>query len=412
MRQLAANNLKLVSNSDESDVTVINTCGFIRSAKQESLDTIFQAVQLKKEGRIKKLVVMGCLSERYEEDLRKEIPEIDACVGANKIERVVSALGADFKNELTGERMLTTPHHYAYLKISEGCDRPCSFCSIPVIRGKHVSKPLEKILDEANYLASAGVKELILIAQDTTYYGVDLYGKRMLASLLEKLSLINGFEWIRLMYAFPTGFPADVLKLFNECPKLCRYLDIPVQHVSDAVLLSMRRGINSRELRNLIENIRKDIPNIALRTTLIVGYPNEGEKEFKELYEFVEETKFERLGVFTYSPEEDTSAYTLGDPVTTEIKEERYNRIMEIQQEISSVYNQHLVGKRMKILVDHYKDKIAVGRTEFDAPEIDNEVHIESTIKLTAGKFCQVEIVDADAYDLFGKLTISDDILP
>ncbi|MBI4810463.1 MAG: 30S ribosomal protein S12 methylthiotransferase RimO [Ignavibacteriales bacterium] len=404
MRQLTANNLELVANSDQSDAVIINTCGFIQSAKQESLETILHAAQLKKEGRIKELIIMGCLAERYSDELRKEIPEIDNCTGANKLDQVIHTLGGNFKYELLSERLLTTPGHYAYLKISEGCDRPCSFCSIPLIRGTHISRPIEKIVEEAQHLADSGVRELILIAQDSTYYGLDLYGRRALAQLLEQLAGISGIEWIRLMYAFPTGFPADVFEQFKNNPNLCRYLDIPFQHISDSVLTSMRRGIGSKEIRLFLDNIRTKIPNIALRTTLIVGYPNEGEKEFEELHHFVKETKFDRLGVFTYSQEEDTFAFQLGDPIPHEVKEERYKIIMETQREITFQNNQQYIGKKITVLVDHSEGSTAVGRTEYDAPEIDNEVTLHDVENLSPGHFYDVEVTDADAYDLFGTL--------
>ncbi|MBA4311606.1 MAG: 30S ribosomal protein S12 methylthiotransferase RimO [Chlorobiaceae bacterium] len=404
MKQFQANNLELVQSSDESDATIINTCGFIQSAKKESLDTIMHAVELKKTGRIQQLVVMGCLAERYAANLKKEIPEVDAYVGANKIDQVVSALGAHPKYNLIGERVLTTPPHYAYLKISEGCDRPCSFCSIPLMRGKHISKPIETILHEARKLTELGVRELIIIAQESTYYGIDLYGKRKLAELLEKLSSINGVEWIRLMYAFPTGFPSDVLKMIADNPKICKYLDIPLQHISDPVLASMKRGTDSREARSLIDKIRNEVPGIALRTTLIVGYPNEGEKEFLELKHFVDEVKFERLGLFTYSQEEDTTAFDLGDPVPEEVKQERFNAIMETQREISLAHNNLLVGKKIRTLVDTLEEGTGIGRTQYDAPEIDNAVTLHGVENVKSGNFYDVLIDDCDAYDLFGRL--------
>ena len=401
MKQLQSNNLELAVDSDDSDIAIINTCGFINDAKRESIDTILQAVHLKKEGRLEKIIVMGCLSERYAPALKKEIPEVDVYIGANKLDQVVHSLGYDLKYDLLGERILTTPKHYAYLKISEGCDRPCSFCSIPLMRGKHISKPIERILLEARNLSISGVKELILIAQDTTYYGLDLYGKRILTTLIQKLGDIDGIEWIRLMYAFPTGFPLDVLEQFKDNSKLCRYLDIPVQHVSDSVLTSMRRGINSKELRNLIEHIRVKVPGIALRTTLIVGYPAEGEKEFEELQKFVDEMQFERLGVFAFSQEEDTTAYPLGDPVPQAVKEERLKIIMKTQREISLRKNQRLMDGTIRVLVDRKEGDTAIGRTEYDAPDIDNEVTIHNADGIAAGDFCNVRIVDADAYDLF-----------
>ncbi|MBI1803542.1 MAG: 30S ribosomal protein S12 methylthiotransferase RimO [Ignavibacteriae bacterium] len=401
MQQLHANKWELTETSDGSDIAIINTCGFIEAAKQESIDTILQAVELKKEGRLKKVIVMGCLSERYASDLKKEIPDVDAYVGANKMEKVVEALGGDYKSELLGERMLTTPQHFAYLKISEGCDRPCSFCSIPLMRGVHVSKPMERIILEARRLAVLGVKELVIIAQDSTYYGLDLYGKRTLATVLEKLGEVNGIEWIRLMYAFPTGFPEDILEQFNTNAKLCRYIDMPVQHVSDAVLASMRRGITSEKLRALIHRIRTTVPGIALRTTLIVGYPNEGEKEFEELMRFIAETQFDRLGVFTYSQEDGTTAYSLGDPVPDEVKEERRNRIMEVQRTISRTKNEQLIGRTMSVLIDQRDGDVAIGRTEIDAPEVDNEITIHSAGNCSVGHFYPVRVIDAEEYDLF-----------
>jgi ribosomal protein S12 methylthiotransferase len=402
MSQLQQNQFDVITRDGQADIAVINTCGFIEAAKQESIDTILQAVALKKQGKLKKVIVMGCLSERYANDLRREIPEVDEFIGANKMDQVVKTLGGEYKYELLGERLLTTPRHFAYLKISEGCDRPCSFCSIPLMRGKHVSKPIERIVLEAHRLASLGVKELILIAQDSTYYGLDLYGKRMLADVLERLGAVEGIEWIRLMYAFPTGFPLDALEQFNSNPKLCRYLDMPVQHAADPVLTSMKRGITSRKLRELVEDIRTRVPGIALRTTLIVGYPTEGDREFEELLAFVNEVKFDRLGVFTYSQEDGTTAFPLGDPIPQTVKAERYNIIMEAQREISRRNNARLVGTSMNILVDSKEGDMAFGRTEFDAPEIDNEVTVHSAPHAAIGHFLEVTIVDADEYDLFG----------
>ena len=402
MSQLQHNQFDVLAQDGEADFAVINTCGFIEAAKQESIDTILQAVALKKQGKLKKVIVMGCLSERYADDLRKEIPEVDEFIGANKMDQVVKTLGGEYKYELLGERVLTTPRHFAYLKISEGCDRPCSFCSIPLMRGKHVSKPIDRVLLEARRLAALGVKELILIAQDSTYYGLDLYGKRVLAEVLEQLSAVEGIEWIRLMYAFPTGFPLDVLEQFNSNPKLCRYIDMPVQHAADPVLTSMKRGITSEKLRELIGDIRTRVPGIALRTTLIVGYPTEGEREFEQLLAFVKEMKFERLGVFTYSQEEGTTAFPLGDPIPHAVKAERYNIIMEAQREISRQNNARLVGTSVKVLIDSRQGEMAFGRTESDAPEIDNEVTVHSAPHAAVGHFQEVNIVDADEYDLFG----------
>jgi ribosomal protein S12 methylthiotransferase len=401
MSQLGHNNFTLTDSSEGADTAVINTCGFIEAAKQESIDTILHAVRLKKEGRLKKVIVMGCLSERYANELKKEIPEVDAFIGANKMHEVVTELGGEYKYELLGERMLTTPKHFAYLKISEGCDRPCSFCSIPLMRGAHASKPLERILLEGRRLAALGVKEIILIAQDSTYYGLDLYGSRVLSRVLQQLSEIEGIEWIRVMYAFPTGFPIDVLEQIDRNDKVCRYLDMPVQHVADPVLASMRRGITAARLTSLIGDIRKNVPGIALRSTLIVGYPNEGEAEFRQLLDFVRETKFERLGVFTYSQEDGTHAYPLGDPVPQEVKQERCKAIMEAQREISLAANARRVGTTMRMIVDHREGSAAIGRSEFDAPEVDNEITVQSAPSMVAGNFYDVEIVDSSEYDLF-----------
>ena len=346
---------------------------------------------------------MGCLSERYAKELVDEIPDVDRYFGSHHLEEIVVDLGVDYKRELVGERLLSTPSHFAYLKISEGCDRPCSFCAIPLMRGAHRTRPLEEVVGEARGLAVEGVKELILIGQDTTSYGIDLYDSRRLDSLLRELSAVDGIEWIRLMYAFPAMFPKEVLSVFRESPKICRYLDVPLQHASEAVLKSMRRGITSRATRELLEAMRSTIPDIALRTTLIVGYPTESEKDFEELCEFVKEMKFHRLGVFTYSREEGTAAYDLGDPIPQEVKEERRDRIMEIQREISERRNQLLAGKVVTVLIDRQEGEFAVGRTEWDAPEIDQEVFVRSASRLRIGNFYQVKIVDATEYDLYGE---------
>ena len=401
MAQLKKNRMELTSDPGETDIAIINTCGFIEAAKRESIDSILEAVELKNAGTIGKVIVMGCLSERYAGELGKEIPGIDAIVGANKINEVVLAAGGDYKHELLGERMLTTPSHFAYLKISEGCDRPCSFCAIPFMRGAHRSKPMERVILEAERLAALGVKEIVIIAQDSTYYGLDIYGKRTLAGLLDRLVRVEGIEWIRLLYAYPAGYPLDVLDRFGTHSKLCRYLDIPVQHVSDPVLTSMRRGISSARLRELLREIRSAIPGAALRTTLIVGYPAEGEKEFRELLDVVREGLFDRIGVFTYSQEEGTAAYPLGDPVPESVKEERRNLIMEAQREISRSRNERLIGSSMKVMIDSAGDETAIGRSEWDAPEVDNEIVVQESGGLLPGRFCKVRIVDADAYDLF-----------
>ncbi len=404
LKQIDSGDYSIVNNPDDANVVVINTCGFINDAKSESIDTILQAAELRKSGKLDKLIVMGCLSERYKADLQKEIPEVDAFIGANKIDVVTNELGINFKYELLGERRLTTPSHYAYLKISEGCDNPCSFCSIPIMRGKHISKPIERVLKEAERLTALGVKELILIAQDTTYYGLDIYRKRSLKELLERLSNIDGVEWIRLMYAYPAKFPTDILDLFVGNDKLCKYIDIPIQHISDKVLKSMRRGISSSETRKLLEKIRSKVPKVVLRTSLIVGYPTEGEKEFDELVDFVEEFEFDRLGVFSYSQEENTIAEALGDPVPDEIKEARKNRIMEIQSEISFKKNRQLVGSEIKVIVDSKTASAAYCRSQFDAPEVDNEIIVEPSAHLKIGNFYKVTIVDNFEYDLFGEI--------
>lgn len=404
LKQIENSGYKIVINPEKADVLVINTCGFVEDAKEESLDAIFEAVELKRKGRLEKIIVMGCLSERYKSELVKEIPEVDKFIGTNKIDSVAEELGIRYKNELLGERHLTTPKHYAYLKISEGCNNPCSFCAIPIMRGKYQSKPMERVILEAKRLALLGVKELIVIAQDTTYYGLDLYGKRRLHELLNKISDIEGIEWIRLMYTYPARFPLELLEVFDN-DKICKYIDIPLQHISDKILKSMRRGISSKSTKKLIEMIRKKIPGVAIRTSLIVGYPLETDKEFNELLKFVKETEFERLGVFTYSMEEDTYAERYGDPVPKDVKEERKNQLMEIQQEISLKKNSKFVGKELKVLVDSKMKKIAYARSEFDAPEIDNEIIIETDNQVKTGNFYNVKIVDYLEYDLVAKLT-------
>lgn len=403
LRQLEANEWTFTDEPADAEIAVINTCGFIEDAKNESIRSILEAVEMKKRGELKKVVVMGCLSERYARQLRKEIPGLDAVIGSNKIDQVVRTLGGDFRYELVGERHLTTPRHFAWLKISEGCDNPCSFCAIPLMRGRHVSKPVERVVLEARRLAALGVRELIIIAQDSTYYGLDISGKRLLPDLIRRLSEIDGINWIRLMYAYPAKFPLELLDVYNEGTKLCRYLDLPIQHIADPVLRSMQRGISSRGLRSLIGAIRERVPGIALRSTLIVGYPNEGEKEFEELLRYVRDARFERLGVFSYSQEDDTSAFPLGDPVPQTVKEARLNAVMELQKGVSLEMNRALVGRRMTMLVDQIIDGTAIGRTEFDAPEIDNEVAVHRATGMRAGDFANVEIVDAEEYDLFAE---------
>ena len=404
MKQLNANNFELVENSDDADSIVINTCGFIDAAKEESINTILQAVELKKKGKIKKVVVAGCLSERYMDDLVKDIPEVDKYFGTEDYEGVVKEFGGNLKYDLLGERIVSTPKHYAYLKISEGCDNPCSFCAIPLMRGGHKSKPMEQLLKEAESLAKNGAKELIIIGQDTTDYGKDIYQKRNLAELLNRLSDINGIEWIKLLYAYPSHFPDDVIETIAENPKVCKYLDMPLQHIADDVLRSMRRGISSRRTKELLYKIKERIPDITLRTTFIVGYPNETEKEFQELYDFIKEIEFDRMGVFNYSIEETTSSFILGDPFSTNEKERRKDILMNLQQKISLAKNEKLVGRKMRVLIDDIEDQHYIARSERDAPEVDGEVIIDPNGKyLTPGNFYEVDIYDCNEYDLFAK---------
>lgn len=407
MGQLKANNFEVQHESTDEDaaIVIINTCGFIDNAKQESIDTILSAAEAKKEGSIDKVYVTGCLSERYKEDLIKEIPEVDAFFGTREVPALLKTLKADYKHELVGERLLTTPKHYAYFKIAEGCDRPCSFCAIPLMRGKHVSTPIEDLVESAKKLAAQGTKELILIAQDLTFYGLDLYKERKLAELIKKISEVEGIEWIRLQYAYPSGFPMNVIEEMKNNPKVCNYLDMPLQHASNNMLKSMKRGITKEKTTALIENIRKVIPGIALRTTLIVGFPGETEEDFEELCDWVRESRFERLGVFTYSHEENTTAYQLEDDVPEEVKQERAATIMEIQQDISYELNQDRIGQKYKVLFDRIEGDHFVGRTEFDSPEVDNEVLLPKEGNyVRLGDFAQVEVVDADDYDLYVEL--------
>ena len=406
MGQLNANHLKLVPEDAESDVVVINTCGFINDAKEESIDTIMDYTHAKESGRIKKLVVMGCLSERYRDQLKQEIPELDHVYGVNELPKIVEDLGVDYKKELLGERFLTTPSHFAYFKISEGCDHSCSFCAIPGIRGKHVSQPMETLVEEAGRLAQQGVKELILIAQDLTYYGIDLYGEKRLGALLQKLSEVQGIEWLRLHYAYPTSFPEDVLHLMNENPKICRYIDIPLQHHDDALLKSMRRGHNARLNVELVNKFRKMVPRLTVRTTFIVGYPGETEEAFERLKSFIQEMRFDRVGVFTYSHEEDTYAFALEDNVPEDVKQRRANELMEIQEQISYEKNMEKVGKTFKVLIDRKEDEFFVGRTEGDSYEVDNEVLISSVKTLNLGEFYTVKITGAESFDLMGELDV------
>jgi len=404
MGQLKANG-KDVVHEEEGNIVVINTCGFINNAKEESVNTILEYVQKKQDGDVDKVFVTGCLSERYKPDLVKEIPNVDEYFGTTELPGLLKALGADYKHELIGERLTTTPKNYAYLKIAEGCDRPCSFCAIPIMRGKHRSTPIEEIVIEAEKLAANGVKELILIAQDLTYYGLDLYKKRNLAELLEALVKVDGVDWIRLHYAFPTGFPLDVLDVMNHEPKVCNYLDIPLQHISDSILKSMRRGTTKEKTTKLLQEFRAKVPNMTIRTTLIVGYPGETEENFQELRQWVSDMRFERLGCFTYSHEENTHAYNLEDDVPEDVKIDRANQIMEIQSQISWELNQHKIGQEFKVIVDRKEGNYFVGRTEFDSPDVDNEVLIDATkIYLKTGEFTTVKIIEAEDFDLYGEV--------
>ena len=402
MGQLKAND-KNVVHQERGNIVVINTCGFIDNAKEESVNTILEQIQFKKEGKVDEVYVTGCLSERYKTDLEKEIPQVDAYFGTTDLPQLLKVLGADYKHELIGERMLTTPKYFAYMKIAEGCDRPCSFCAIPLMRGKHNSTPIEELVKQAKHLASDGVKELILIAQDLTYYGLDLYKKRSLADLLRSLVKVEGIEWIRLHYAFPTGFPEDVLEVIREESKICNYLDIPLQHISDSILKSMRRGTSQKKTTSLIKKIREKVPGIILRTTLIVGYPGETEEDFEILKNWVKEMRFERLGCFTYSHEENTHAFKLHDNVPEEVKQERSNIIMDIQSQISWENNQACVGKIFRCLIDRKEGLNFVGRTFMDSPDVDNEVLIDAKkFYLKSGEFVNIKITEATDYDLIG----------
>ena len=408
MGQLRGNQIDVVHEAqklNKDDIIVINTCGFIDNAKQESIDTILQYSNLKDQGKVGKVIVTGCLSERYKPELEAEIKNVDSFFGTNDLQNLLSSIGADYKHELVGERLLTTPSHFSYFKIAEGCNRPCSFCAIPLMRGKHVSKPIDDLVKEAKYLAKNGTKELILIAQDLTYYGLDLYSKRNLADLLRKLSDVDGIEWIRLQYAYPSGFPMDILDVMNERSNICNYLDMPLQHISDSMLSSMRRGITRQKTIDLVNSIRNKVPDIALRTTLICGYPGETERDFEEMKEWVSESRFDRLGCFTYSHEEKTHAHLLIDDVPEEIKQQRVEDIMNIQQEISFNINQDKVGKHFKVLIDKKEGNYLTGRTEFDSPEVDNEVLIDARISYaTPGTFVQVKIDRAEDFDLYGQI--------
>ncbi len=405
MGQLKFNNLEVTHESGkESDYVVINTCGFIQDSKEESIDVILNYIEAKKAGLIEKVFVMGCLSERYLEELSGEFTDLDGIYGVHDMQQIIEDIGADYKKELVGERMLTTPKHYAYLKVSEGCDRTCAFCAIPLIRGKHISLPMEELISEAENLSAKGVKELILIAQDLTYYGVDIYGKKMLGDLISKLSEVKGIEWIRLHYTYPTQFPDNVLQLMKDKTNICHYMDIPLQHINDRILESMKRGHTGKTTRNLLKKFREYVPDINIRTTLIVGYPGETEEEFQELLDFVSESRFDRMGAFTYSPEENTTAFEIEDDIAEEVKVDRLNRLMELQEEISFEKNQARIGQTFKVLIDRKEENHFVGRTEYDSPEVDNEVIIENAENLKVGSFYQVNITGAEAFDLRGEL--------
>lgn len=403
MGQLKASGKEVV-HEKEGNIVVVNTCGFIADAKEESVNTILEQIQKKEKGEVDRVYVTGCLSERYKPDLEKEIPQVDQYFGTTDLPQLLKVLGADYKHELLGERLTTTPRNYAYLKIAEGCDRPCSFCAIPLMRGKHQSKSIEALVEEASLLAKDGVKELILIAQDLTYYGLDLYKERRLAALLKALVKVNGIEWIRLHYAFPTGFPMDVLEVMREEPKVCNYIDIPLQHISDSILKSMRRGTTQAKTTKLIQDFRAAVPEIGIRTSLIVGYPGETETDFKTLKDWVREMRFDRLGCFTYSHEENTHAFALEDDVPEDVKQERANEIMAIQSEISRESNQQRLGQSMRCMIDRKEGNYFIGRTEYDSPDVDNEVLIsaqEHYLKL--GDFAQITITSATEFDLFGR---------
>lgn len=405
--QLRGNDFEVVhdSNDEDANIIIVNTCGFIDLAKEESVNTILQYADIKKEGGIDKLYVTGCLSERYKQDLEKEIPEVDAYFGTLELPGLLAKFNADYKHELIGERITTTPQHYAYLKISEGCNRTCSFCAIPLMRGKHVSKPIEALVEETRNLARFGVKELMLIAQELTYYGLDIYKRRALPELLHALADVEGIDWIRLHYAYPSKFPVEIFDVMAERPEICNYLDIPLQHANNQVLERMRRQITREETVELIRTAREKVPGIHIRTTMLVGFPGETEEEFQDLCDFIEEMRFDRLGVFQYSHEEDTRAYDLSDDVPAEVKQQRANRVMEIQQEISFAKNQDMIGQTCRVLFDRKEGEYFVGRTEGDSPEVDNEVLVpaqENYVRI--GDFAEVRITDATEYDLFGAL--------
>jgi ribosomal protein S12 methylthiotransferase len=404
--QLKGNGMDVTheSEKDDSQIVVINTCGFIDNAKQESIDTILRYVDAKEAGHVDKVYVTGCLSHRYKDELKLEIPQVDSWFGTNELPRLLKSLKADYKKELVGERLLTTPAHFAYLKIAEGCDRPCSFCAIPIMRGKHVSRSMDELVLQAKNLAAKGTKELILIAQDLTYYGLDIYKKRNLSELLDKLSDVEGIDWIRLQYAYPSGFPLDILDVMAAKPNICNYLDMPLQHGSSEMLKLMRRGIDRQKTEQLLDTIREKVPGIALRTTLISGHPGETEEMFEEMYQFVESQRFDRLGIFQYSHEDDTHAFGMEDNVEPEVKQERMDIIMDLQQGISAELNQQKIGKTFKVLFDRHESGFFIGRTEFDSPEVDNEVLVPADQYVRLGDFANVKIKSATEFDLYGDL--------
>ncbi|MBB6609837.1 30S ribosomal protein S12 methylthiotransferase RimO [Pontibacter sp. Tf4] len=407
MGQLRANEFEVAheSDKDDSNIIIVNTCGFIDNAKQESIDTILRYADAKEAGQIDKLYVTGCLSQRYKDSLEAEIPQVDAYFGTLELPRLLKTLEADYKHELIGERLLTTPSHYAYFKIAEGCNRPCSFCAIPLMRGKHVDRPIEDLVKEAKRLAGMGTKELILIAQDLTYYGLQHYGERKLADLLRNLSDVGGIEWIRMQYAYPSQFPMEVFDVMNERDNICKYLDMPLQHISDNMLKTMRRGISKRRTIELVDQIRQRVPDIALRTTLIAGHPGETDQDFRELYDWVEETRFDRLGIFAYSHEDNTHSFTLQDNVPDEVKQERADAIMELQQGISVELNEEKVGNTYKVLFDRKESGYFVGRTQYDSPEVDNEVLVPADSNyVRLGDFANVKIIDSSDFDLYGEV--------
>lgn len=409
MGQLRANEFEVAheSEQDDSNIIIVNTCGFIDNAKQESIDTILRYAEAKESGQIDKLYVTGCLSQRYKDSLEAEIPQVDAYFGTLELPQLLKKLEADYKHELIGERLLTTPSHYAYFKIAEGCNRPCSFCAIPLMRGKHVDRPIEDLVKEASRLASMGTKELVLIAQDLTYYGLQHYGERKLADLLRNLSDVNGIEWIRMQYAYPSQFPMEVFDVMSERDNICKYLDMPLQHISDNMLKTMRRGISKRRTIELVDQIRQRVPDIALRTTLIAGHPGETDQDFQELYDWVEETRFDRLGIFTYSHEDNTHSYTLEDSVPEEVKQDRADAIMELQQGISVEMNEEKVGNTYKVLFDRKESGYFVGRTQYDSPEVDNEVLVPADSNyVRLGDFANVKITDASDFDLYGEVVV------